>query len=136
MGLKRYEPVAIPPALLKAHQRYTPSVSHLLNGVSHHFSVSGTITVGNTTVRQIYALVDLCRIKYLFGQAGGMRGGKTFSGVLCRRDFAANLCFYPTTCLAKARRQTLPEFFRRADPLPVRLIKYLGIHRIMQGKGS
>jgi hypothetical protein len=80
----------------------------------------------------IYALVDLCRIKYLVVQAGGMRGGKTFSGVLCRRDFAANLCFYPTACLAKARRQILPEFFQRADRLPVRRIKSLGINRIVR----
>jgi hypothetical protein len=32
--------------------------------------------------------IDLCPIKYLVGQAGGMRGGKTFSGVPCRRDNA------------------------------------------------
>jgi hypothetical protein len=29
---------------------------------------------------------DLCPIKFLVGQAGGMRGGKTFSGVPRRRD--------------------------------------------------
>jgi hypothetical protein len=39
----------------------------------------------------MYALEDLCPIKYLVVKAGDMRGGKTFSGVLCRRDFAANL---------------------------------------------
>jgi hypothetical protein len=40
----------------------------------------GVIIVGNTTVRQIYALVYVCPFKYLVVQAGGMRGGKTFYG--------------------------------------------------------
>jgi hypothetical protein len=35
--------------------------------------------------------LDVCPIKYLVGKAGGLRAGKTFSVVLCRRDFAANL---------------------------------------------
>jgi hypothetical protein len=35
--------------------------------------------------------LDLCPIKVLVGQAGGLRTGKTFSGIPCRRDFAANL---------------------------------------------
>jgi hypothetical protein len=33
-----------------------------------------------------------------------------------------------------ARRQALPEFFRRADPLPVQRIKSLGINRITTTK--
>jgi hypothetical protein len=41
-----------------------------------------------TDIVSIYALVDLCPIRVLVGQAGGMRGGKTFSGVLRRRDTA------------------------------------------------
>jgi hypothetical protein len=35
--------------------------------------------------------IDLCPIKYLVVQAGGMRGGKTFLGFSAGRDFAANL---------------------------------------------
>jgi hypothetical protein len=33
-----------------------------------------------------------------------------------------------------ARSRILPEFFRRADPLPVRPIKVLGVHRIIATK--
>jgi hypothetical protein len=39
--------------------------------------------------------LDVCPFSYLVGQAGWERGGKTFSGVLCRRDLATNLVFYP-----------------------------------------
>jgi hypothetical protein len=37
------------------------------------------------------AFYNVCPIKYLVVKAGGLRAGKTFSVVLCRRDFAANL---------------------------------------------
>jgi hypothetical protein len=39
----------------------------------------------------LFALEDVCPIKYLVGQAGGLRGRKTFLGFSAGRDFAANL---------------------------------------------